>query len=123
MKKILIATLLFFAVIYLLLNSYFQDVLINKYPTVASVKEAKAIEHGWVPGIIPPSAYDIEEVHDLDKNQLFGRFSYKEQDEAALLKALSPAPDMNNTYQWEAFLFKIDREQNRVKYRNKPNDK
>jgi len=120
MKKIIIAILLFFVGIYFLLNSYFFDVQINKYPDMTAVKEDKAIDRGWVPALLPDSAYDIEETHDIDTNQLFGRFYYKEEDEKELMEKLSPVPESNGTYSWKHFLFKIDRQKNQVKYRNKP---
>jgi len=119
MKKIIAAVLLFFAGIYFLLTAYFSDVQINKYPDIASVKEDKAIEKGWVPALLPPSAYNIEETHDIDTNQLFGRFYYKESDEKSLMQQISPVPDSNGTYEWKAFLFRVDTEKNQVKYRNK----
>ncbi len=120
LKNILIAMLLFFVAIYFLLTSYFSDVQIYKYPDLQSVKEDNAIEKGWVPGLLPASAYDIEETHDLDTNQLFGRFYYKERDEEGLKKKLTKVPDMNETYEWGDFLFKVDTGKNCIKYRNKP---
>ncbi|KYJ85978.1 hypothetical protein [Sulfurovum riftiae] len=120
LRNILIAMLLFFVAIYFLLTSYFSDVQINKYPDLQAVKEDKAIEKGWVPDMLPDSAYDIEETHDLDTNQLFGRFYYKEADEGSIMEKLTIVPDMNQTYEWKAYLFKVDREKNQVKYRNKP---
>jgi len=120
MKKIIIAMLLFFAVIFFMLKYYFADTLINKYPDAVSVKEDKAIQNGWVPALLPDSAYDIEETHDIDSNQLFGRFYYKEADEEMIVQKLAPVPNMNQTYQWENFLFRINKEKNEVRYRNKP---
>ena len=120
MKKIIIATLLFFVAVFWMLNTYFNDLEINKYPTLKAAEDDKAIERGWVPALLPDSAYDIEETHDLDTNQLFGKFSYKESDEKKLLDALNEVSEMNETYAWGAFYFKIDREKNLVKYRNRP---
>ena len=119
MKKIIIGILLFFTAVFFMLRSYFSDTIINKYPDVQSVKENSAVEKGWVPGLLPETAYNIEETHDIEKNQLFGRFYYKEADEAFILKKLTPVPDMNQTYQWGNFLFRIDKEKNEVRYRNK----
>jgi hypothetical protein len=121
MKKIIGAILLFFILLYFALSSYFSDIVVNKYSDRETVKENQAMEKGWVPAILPESAFEIKETHDLDTNALFGSFRYNEKDEEGLLKNLSPAPDMNDTMQWGDFLFKIDREKNQVKYRNKPN--
>ena len=120
MKKIMIAVLLFFIGIYMLLNTYFDDIQINKYDNLQQVKREKAIEKGWVPALLPPSAYDIEETHDIDTNQLFGRFYYKEADEKRVLAHLASLPENNGTYTGKDFLFKIDSKKNMVKYRNRP---
>ena len=119
-KKTLFAMLAFFALFYFALSYYFTDVQINKYENLEVVKENQVIEEGWVPAILPKSAYEIVETHDIDANTLFGSFSYKEQDEAELIQHLTVKPDMNNTLEWEHFLFQVDKEKNYVKYRNKP---
>ena len=119
MKKIIIGILLFFVAVFFMLKYYFSDTIINKYPDAAAVKKEQAIEKGWVPALLPDSAYDIEETHDIDSNQLFGRFYYKEQDEAVIVQKLKPFPDMNATYQWGDYLFRINKEKNEVRYRNR----
>ena len=70
----------FFILTFFMLNYYFTDVKITKYTNMQEVKEDQAIQRGWIPTIIPDSAYDISETHDLDKNILFGSFEYQEQD-------------------------------------------
>ena len=119
MKKIIIAILLFFLAVFFMIRSTFSDVIINKYPDYQSVVDNNATDHGWVPAILPKSAYEIAETHDLDSNQLFGSFNYKEPDEKKLLSQLTVMPDMNETMEWGNFLFKIDKAHNHVKYRNK----
>lgn len=119
MKKIILAIVLFFVAVYFMIRSTFSDVIINKYPDYASVVENNATEYGWVPSILPKSAYDIAETHDLDKNELYGSFYYKEPDETGFMNNLTSMPDMNNTLEWGNFLFKVDAEKNHVKYRNK----
>jgi hypothetical protein len=117
--KLLIAAVVFAASIYLLFSFFFSDVQINKYSSIAAVKEQGAIDRGWVPSILPKSAYEITETHDLDKNELFGSFKYKDTDEKAFLQQLSPINDEKRTMYWEDFLFRIDKEKNLVKYRNR----
>ena len=103
--------------IYLLFSYFFSDVQINKYTDMAAVKDQNAIKEGWVPSILPPSAYEITETHDIDKNELFGNFKYKEKDEANFLKQLTPkTPEIQ---QWDNFLFKVDTKLNLVQFRNK----
>jgi len=93
---------------------------ISKYPNLQTVKEDRGIEKGWVPAILPGSAYDIEETHDIDTNQLVGRFYYREKDEAGLMEKMTALPDSNGTYEWGGFLFRVDRKKNLVRYRNRP---
>ena len=119
MKKMLLALLIFGILVFLMLSYYFTDIQINKYENMQQVKEDKAIQRGWVPANLPESAYNIAETHDIDANQLFGSFYYKEDDEEQLMEGLLLHKDMNNTYVWEGFLFKIDRNINKVKYRNR----
>ena len=116
MKKLLLSILLLFLAIYLVLTRYFPNTEINKYDSLESVQEKNAIEEGWIPQILPISAYDIVETHDIDTNTVFGKFSYKERDEKEFLMNVK---ESNETYVGEDFLFKIDKEKNRVDFRNK----
>ncbi len=100
-------------------TAFVQDFEINKYENLQVAKAQKAIELGWVPAIIPASAYEIAETHDPETHTLYGKFKYKEADEATLLSNLTELHDQNNTMSWEGFLFRIDREKNLVRYRNK----
>ncbi len=118
-KKILVAILLFFVGVYFVLTSYFGDVQINKYADRDTVIQEKAIEKGWVPDILPKSAYDISETHDTDTHEIFGSFYYRDTDEAKLLSQLRLLPDANETYMWKDFLFKVDKAKKHIKYRNK----
>ena len=120
MKKIFFAILGFFILFYFILSNFYSDVQINKYKDIDVVKENQVIQKGWIPAILPESAYEITETHDLDTNTLFGSFYYKEQDEAGFMEHLSVRHDMNNTMEWGNFLFKIDKKRNYVKFRNKP---
>jgi len=111
--------LVFGSFMYLLFSYFFIDIQINKYADVAAIKDQKAIEHGWVPSILPLSAYEITETHDQDKNELFGSFKYKEEDEKNFLKHLSKKKD--DILKWNNFLFRVDTKLNFVKFRNDPN--
>jgi len=119
-KKIIFGILFFFIAALLIIRSNFSDVTINKYDDYQTVMEDNATERGWIPGILPKSAFDIAETHDIDKNELYGSFRYKQKDEEAFTSHLKALPDSNDTYEWEHFLFKIDKEKRRVKFRNKP---
>ena len=119
-KGIILLIVSFLVLGYVVFMQRYSDVQINKYEDIEVVKENKAIQQGWVPAILPESAYEITETHNLDTNTLFGNFKYKEQDEAALMENFTLKKDMNNTLEWGDYLFRIDKEKNFVKYRNKP---
>ena len=118
--KLLIIALAIAGLVYLLFSIFFVDLQINKYTDIKAVKDQQAIQKGWIPAILPETAYEITETHDLDKNELFGSFKYKERDEIPFLKQLQSIGDEKNTLYWEDFLFRVDKEKNRVKFRNRP---
>jgi len=115
-KKIVLTIVFVMIAIYLVLTSYFPNAEINKYDSLETVQTQKVMEKGWIPKILPPSAYGIAETHDIDSNSVVGKFSYKESDEVEFLSKLKEA---NGMYEGEHFLFKIDKEKNRVDFRNK----
>jgi len=117
MKKIILGMLIVGISIYLLFSYFFGDVQINKYSNIDAVKNQQAIKHGWIPAILPHSAYEIRETHDIDTNELFGSFKYKEKDENSFMKHLSK--NNHGILQWGDFLFKIDEKQKYVTFRNK----
>jgi len=119
-KSIILLILSFLVLGYVVFIQRYSDAQINKYEDIQVVKENQAIQKGWVPAILPDSAYEITETHDLDANTLFGNFKYKEQDEAGLMQHLTVKEDMNNTLEWGDYLFRVDKKLNYVKYRNKP---
>ncbi len=52
------------------------DIRESQYPTMAQAREDQAIQHGWLPEFLPPSATDIRERHDLDTNAVILRFHF-----------------------------------------------
>ncbi len=119
MKKFLLPAIAIAISIYLLFSIFVEDVAINRYEDYQTVQDQQAIEKGWVPAILPFSAYEIAETHDPDSPDIFGMFKYKEADETTLLSKLTDLHEQNGTMAWEGFLFHIDKEKNLVKYRNK----
>ncbi len=120
MKKLLVIIVVIAGLVYFFLSSFLPEVQINKYEDLEVVKEQAAIQKGWIPAILPSSAFDIVETHDIDTNTILGSFSYKEKDEEKFLQNLIIINDSNNTLEWEKFLFKVDTELNKVKFINKP---
>lgn len=53
-----------------------SDVIESGFADYASAKAAGLIERGWVPGWLPPSAWDIREIHNIDSNQSLLRFRF-----------------------------------------------
>jgi len=110
--------LIIFGLLYFVFSYFFGDVQINKYDNIETVKEQQAIEKGWVPSILPLSAYEITETHNIDTNEIFGSFKYKKEDETNFINHLTK--DSGDVLLWENFLFKVDTKLNLVKFRNKP---
>ena len=125
MKKMIIASVIFFTLFYFLLNftlsHFFQDMQINKYSNLEEVKTDTAIQRGFIPAILPASASKIVESHDLDTNTIFGSFKYEEKDEETFMQNLTDIHNANLMLEWGNFLFKVDKKLNLVKFRNKPN--
>ena len=88
----------------------------NYYANKTEVIADNAIERGWIPSILPKSAYDIKEKHNLDTNELNGSFKYLEEDENDFLKYLK---NYENVYVWENFIFEVDTQNNIVFFKNK----
>jgi len=81
----------------------------NFYSNKQDVLKDNAIKRGWVPEILPDSAYDISEVHDIDTNKVEGSFQYLEKDEKNLLSAISENSN---------FKFEVDKGKNKVLFFN-----
>ncbi len=124
MKKMLIASVIFFTLFYFLLNftlsHFFQDMQISKYSDLQEVKTDTAIQRGFIPANLPASASKIVESHDLDTNTIFGSFNYEEKDEETFMQNLTDIHNADLMLEWGNFLFKVDKELNLVKFRNKP---
>lgn len=69
------------------------DVVTASYNTLAEARQAGAIDRGWMPEGLPPSATDLREAHDLDTNARWGLFSFPVA-ESSHLKALLESAEM-----------------------------
>ena len=68
---------------------------ISEHPRFTYASYADAIRdgdgrRGWLPLWVPPSAHDLEAVHDLDTNRRWLRFALLAGDTAAILAASAP---------------------------------
>ena len=120
MKKFLLPAIGIAISIYYIFSFFVKDITINRYDNYQTVQEQNATQKGWVPALLPTSAYDIAETHDMKKHEIFGLFHYKESDEVALLSKMTASKEDNQTMVWGDFLFHIDTEKNIAKYRNNP---
>ncbi len=119
LKKLLLATALIAITIYLALTALITEVEINKYDSLSTVKEQQAIQKGWIPAILPESASEIVESHDLNTYRIFGSFKYKEIDEARFMEQLKDLNTPDKTFTWGEFLFKVDKKLNLVNFTKK----
>src|SRR5579863_1483229 len=47
----------------------------SHYPTVNAATEAGAFNRGWLPAVLQPDGTALQEWHDLDSNEVRGRFA------------------------------------------------
>jgi hypothetical protein len=64
-----------------------SEVMATSYVTYAEAERAGAVTRGWIPPFVPRSATDIREVHDLDTNEQWLRFSVPAGDTSVALGA------------------------------------
>jgi len=114
MKKILINFV--FLLMSLILLFYIlknTDIQTNTYLNKQEVLKNNAIQKGWIPNILPNSAYDIIETHNIDTNKIYGSFKYLQKDEIFLTHLAS-------RYKEKGFTFKINKKKNKVKFYSSP---
>lgn len=58
------------------------------YPTWAEAQRAGAVARGWIPALVPSSAREIEDSHDLDTNRQTLRFTAQPSDVPAMVEGL-----------------------------------
>lgn len=95
------------------LTKLLNGVVETHYESYEEVIDDGAIRRGWVPSLLPESAYQIVEQHDLDTNTREGSFFYEEQDEEAMMAALEMKGGL---YYSQGFQFEIDQEANHVHF-------
>lgn len=61
------------------------------YANMAEARQAGAVDQGWVPGSLPPDAYELRAAYDLgNPNRRWGLFNFRPQDHDSLRAILSP---------------------------------
>lgn len=64
------------------------------YSNIDAARKAGAVQKGWIPSVIPESATEIYERHNLDTNRVWMRFRFDRNDIKGLIQQLeeiSPA--------------------------------
>lgn len=74
MIKNLIISALFLSVV-LLVYFYSKETPESYYPTLEDAKKNGAVKRGWIPPVLPLSAREIHEKHDLDTNRTWIKFN------------------------------------------------
>ena len=109
MKKVLyIIAFIILSIILFLIYLDFSEIEKNFYNNKQDVLKDNAILRGWIPEVLPNSAYNISEIHDIDTNNVEGNFQYFEKDEKNLLNDIRKNSKKSN------FEFKVDKEKNKV---------
>lgn len=114
MKKVIkFISLIFIFLLLILFLLIDMDRQTNYYSNKHEVLRDNAIQRGWIPNILPNSAYEIVETHNIDTNKLSGTFKYLEKDEQNFLNSLKK---QENKLVWEDFEFIVDTKNNKVKF-------
>ena len=66
-----------------------SDRITAYYPKYEDAVKDGAIERGWIPVIVPATATEIHEQHDLDTNNVWIRFSMQNLDRDRILSGLT----------------------------------
>ena len=68
----------------------YLDTRESTYETVHEAHAAGAVDQGWVPEYLPPSAREIRERHNVATSEVWGRFEFKAGDLAQTAHACRP---------------------------------
>ena len=71
-----------------LLTSCDSGLTSSHFKTLEEAKKSGAIEKGWLPDFLPPSATDIQETHHIELNRIRVEFSFA-KDDLSFLKLFS----------------------------------
>ena len=116
MKKIFIFVSII-ALFLIFISSLFVDTKTNKFSNKLDVFKNNAIQRGWIPNLLPDSAYKIVETHNIDTNKIKGSFHYLEKDEQTLLDNIKNKERKTFGYK---FKFKVNKEKNKVYFSYEP---
>ena len=108
-----------------------SDTVSTSYIGYDDIVADKSIERGWMPAIIPKSAFHIKESHDIDTNTGQGLFQFRSTDISDFKENLGAEVDSQRrdslrekynlphgeVYQWKKFIFSINWDRNEAEFR------
>ena len=65
-----------------------SEVSTSYYPTYEAAVKDGAVKRGWIPEIVPESATELHEEHDLDTNNVWLRFNLSNSEKSRLTAGL-----------------------------------
>ena len=67
-----------------------QNVRTDSFADMNEARDRGAIERGWVPGSLPPKAYELRAAYEPDGSRRWGILNFRAEDADALRAALMP---------------------------------
>ena len=67
-----------------------SDTVTSRYATLTAARSDNLFERGWLPDILPPSAYSIRTSNDLDVNTSEGEFFFAPSDYSLFASRVQP---------------------------------
>jgi hypothetical protein len=64
---------------------------VERYASLDAARADGAIQRGWIPDFVPPSAANIVEKHNIDTNETWGRFEFAASDAESFASSLTEA--------------------------------
>lgn len=64
--------------------------MVSTLATYEEAEEASAVHRGWIPAFVPRSAGEIREVHNVDTNRQWLRFTVDEVEAQQMVSSLQP---------------------------------
>jgi len=83
-----------FLVIVVATMSACQEEFETHYPSAADAAKAGEFDRGWLPELLKPDAADIREWHDIDSNEVRGKFAMNARIHGILESSCSSAKDL-----------------------------
>jgi hypothetical protein len=88
-KALAVTTGTLFVLLFIgLARMYYHEDTVSSYETHSGAVHDGAIERGWIPAFMPPTARDLREVHNIDSNRQWIRFTVPASDAREMVGTL-----------------------------------